>query len=132
MEHEVLSPQAGSKNIFLRYFTAMPVFFPLVGLFLLGQFCYESWSYLTETDLPSIYLLRPAVLLLYVVFWSAACVARKWGAIAFIILTILNVSFYLFAPDMLLKHIFGDLLFVPIPVNLLFAFLLLFYFRRFK
>lgn len=133
MENEIVQPEVAiTKNIFMRYFTVMPIFFPLIGLFLLGLSLFECWNYLADDTVFALYRFRPAVMLLYFVFWAAACLGRKWGALAFIVLTILNVAFYLFGPNILLKRAFGDLLFVPIPVNLVFSFLLLFYFRKFK
>jgi hypothetical protein len=133
MEKEIVQLEVtGSKNIFMRYFTVMPIFFPLIGLFLLGLSLFESWNYLADDSVFALYRFRPVVMLLYFVFWAAACLGRKWGALAFIILTILNVALYLFGPNILLKRAFGDLLFVPIPVNLVFSFLLLFYLRKFK
>jgi hypothetical protein len=133
MEKEIVQQEVvGPKNIFMRYFTVMPIFFPLIGLFLLGLSLFECWNYLADDSVFALYRFRPVVMLLYFVFWAAACMGRKWGALAFIVLTILNVAFYLFGPDILLKRAFGDLLFVPIPVNLVFSFLLLFYFRKFK
>lgn len=119
------------QNISVRYFKNMPIIFPLTGLFLLAMFLFETWSWIGEDGVSALYKLRPVVLLAYFVFWSAACLKKKWGAMAFLILTILNVSFYFFAPDMMLKRAIGDILFKPLPINLLFSFLLLFFFRKF-
>jgi hypothetical protein len=132
MKEESLPAQPASKGLLVRYFTEMPIFFPLIGLFLLAITIFEGWSFIGDDSVSRIYWFRPAVMFLYFIFWSATCLARKWGAIAFIVLTILNVSFHLFGPDMVAKRALGDLMFLPIPVNLLFSFLLLFFFRKFK
>ncbi|WP_118972799.1 hypothetical protein [Taibaiella koreensis] len=124
------SPEKG--NLLSRYFKTLPVFFPLIGLFLLGIALYEAISYLGDDSVSRLFWLRPLVLLLYFLFWAGACLARKVPAISFLVLTIVNVSFYLFGPHMLLWRALGDLLFIPLPVNLLFAFLLLFFFRKMK
>jgi hypothetical protein len=132
MENEAVRPETGQKNILARYFTDMPIFFPLIGLFLLGLTAFEAWSFLGDDSVSRMYWLRPGIMLLYFIFWAAVCLARKWGALAFIGLTIVNVAFHLFGPDMMLKRAVGDLLFLPIPINLVFSFLILFFFRKLK
>jgi len=129
-QQEKLAAPAVTGSLPLRYFKSMPVVFPLIGLFILGLTAFEAWNYLGDDSVSRLYWLRPLVLLLYFAAWAGACLRYKAGGIAFVFLTIVNVSFYFFAPDILLRRALGDLLFVPIPVNLLFAFLLLFYFRR--
>jgi len=130
--NEAAAPGAKPKSLIARYFTVMPIFFPLIGLFLLAMTLFEAWSFLGDDSVGRIYWLRPAVMLLYFIFWSTICLGKKWGGIAFIALTIANVAFQLFGPDIVLKHAIGDLLFVPLPVNLVFSFLLLFFFRKLK
>ncbi|MFT4061416.1 MAG: hypothetical protein QM642_03555 [Edaphocola sp.] len=120
------------KNILKRYFTDMPVFFPLIGLFLIAMAGYELQNYWGDNSVSAWYLWRPAILLLYAVFWAGICFRQKWAAIAFVVLTIANVSYYFWGPDSYLHRAIGDLLFIPIPVNLLFAFVLLFFFRKLK
>ncbi len=119
-----------AAQVMARFFKAMPVFFPLIALFHLGQTIFETFNYIGDESVAKAYWLRPLVLLLYSVFWIATCFRQRWGGIAYIALTICNVVFYLFGPDILLKRAIGDILFVPIPVNLLFSFLLLFFFRK--
>jgi len=92
----------------------------------------EAWQFLGSDEVSHLYWLRPAVMFLYFLFWAAACCGRKWGGIAFVALTIANVAFSLFGPDIMLKQAIGDLLFVPLPASLVFAFLLLFFFRRLR
>ena len=132
MEKQETVVPAARKNIVVRYFTLMPIFFPLIGLFLLGLTLMEAFNYIGDDSISRLYWLRPVVLLLYFLTWAGACLARKVPAIGFVALTIINVAAYLFGPDVLLKRALGDLLFVPIPVNLLFSFLLLFFFRKMK
>jgi len=115
-----------------RYFSNLPIFFPLIGLFHIGLAVYEAWYWIGDDSVSRLYWLRPAVLLLYALFWCGACMLKKWAGIGYVVLSVINVSFHLFGPDIMLKRAIGDLLFVPIPANLLFAFLLLFYFKRMK
>lgn len=132
MEEKVTTQKPEPKGLIDRYFTKMPIFFPLIGLFLLGMTIFEAWNYLGDNSVSYVFWLRPLVLLVYFLSWAGACLARKIPAIIFVVLTILNVILYLFGPEILLKRAIGDLLFSPIPVNLLFAFLLLFFFRKMK
>lgn len=132
MKEGSLSPQPTPKSVLVRYFTEMPIFFPLIGLFLLAMTIFEGWSFIGDDSVSRIYWFRPVIMFLYFIFWTGTCLARKWGALGFIVLTVVNVSFHLFGPDIIMKRALGDLLFIPIPVNLLFSFLLLFFFRRFK
>jgi hypothetical protein len=120
------------KNIGQQYFSNMPIVFPLVGLFLLGLTLFEAWNYLGDHEVSLVYWLRPVVLLFYFLFWAGTCLGFKKAGLAFLVLTIVNVAFQLFGPDTLLKRALGDILFLPLPVNILFSFLLLFYFRKLK
>jgi hypothetical protein len=120
------------RNIVARFFTEMPIIFPLIALFHLGLTIFEALNYIGDDSVSRIYWLRPLVLLVYTFCWGAVCFTRKWGAMGYLVLTLINVSFNLFGPDILLRRALGDLLFAPIPINLLFAFLLLFYFRKMK
>jgi len=131
-KQEIITSEGPKGNVLVRYFKTMPIFFPLIGLFLLFLTFYEALNYLGDDSVSHLYWLRPLVLALYFLCWAGACLARKLPAIGFVGLTIINVAFYLFGPDSILKRALGDLLFLPIPVNLLFAFLLLFFFRRMK
>lgn len=130
-ENKAALPE-GRRNVIVQYFTRMPVVFPLVGLFLLVLAGAEAWNYYGDGEVSFLYRLRPAVLLLYFLFWAGVCFERKKAGLAFLCLTILNVAFYLFGPESVMKHALGDLLFIPLPVNILFSFLLLFYFRKLK
>ena len=137
MEKEIEEKPQVSKNIIKQYFTNMPIMFPMIGLFLLFMTFTEAQNYIGDDSVAKEYLWRPVILLLYTVFWVVACYKRKWGALAFLILTILNVSFYLFGPrgaDAYLKHAVGDILFLydKVSLNMIFSFMLLFYFRRMK
>lgn len=131
MENERLAASPASRdNMLLRYFKDMPIVFPLIGLFLLGLTVLEAWNFLGDDSVSRLYWLRPLVMLVYFLCWAGICLRSKKAGIAFVVLTILNVSFHLFGPDILWRRALGNLLFEPIPINLLFAFLLLFFFRR--
>ena len=132
MEQQSVSQKPEPQNILARFFSRLPIFFPLIALFHIGLTIYEAYYWVGDDSVSRLYWLRPAVLLLYVIFWCGACLLKKWAGIGYVILTVVNVAFHLFGPDIMLKRALGDLLFVPIPANLLFSFLLLFYFKRMK
>jgi len=130
MENESTVPV--SQNPVKRYFTAMPILFPLIGLFLLTMAGLEFWNYGTDSGYMLIYWLRPILFAVYALLWVPVCFARKWAALSFLIVSILGMAYFLFGPDNNLKHAIGDVLILPIPANVLFSFLLLFYYRRMK
>lgn|GEM_PF-711424 len=130
-ENQIATPgTAAQKGLVKKYFTGLPVFFPLIGLFLLGLTLFEANLWIGDDSVSRVYWFRPLLSLLYTLFWMGACLLNKRMAMAFIILSILNVSFHFFGPDIIWKRALGEILFVPLPVNLLFSFMLLFYFRR--
>lgn len=110
----------------------MPIFFPLIGIFLAFLTLYESFNWLGDASVPKIYWSRPLVMLAYTFFWVVACMGKKWGGIAFVVLSVGNIALHLFAPEWPVKKAIGDILFVPLPANLLFSFLLLFYIGRLR
>lgn len=112
------------------FFTTAPIAFPMIALFHIWLTISESVNYIGDTSVFLIFSLRPIVLLLYTIFWIGCCYLKKWAGFGYLFLTMLNVSFYLFAPPSILKEAIGDLLFIPIPVNMLFCFLILYYFKR--
>ncbi len=119
-----------SKGFLYNFFRRPAVFFPLIALFHLGLTISEGLNYIGNDEVYRTYWLIPVVLLLYTVFWSGATLYKKWGAIGYVILTVANVSLHFFGPPGIFKQALGDILFLPVPVNLVFSFLLLFYFRK--
>lgn len=138
----------GIPKIVKRYFTTAPIIFPLIGLFHIGIFIYQSISWV-GAPVGFMYQLRPVVLAAYTVAWIGACFLRKKYATTYLVLTIILVSFYYLFPE---KHIYNsdwqnifqyllvqvahlhdavsDILLYPLPANILFSFIILFYYRR--
>lgn len=134
-------------SILKKYFTTAPVIFPLIGLFHMGLLLYQTMVWLVP-DVGFVYWLRPVVLAAYTVCWVGACFLRKKFATAYLILTILTVSFHYFCPStvnnfdgqsffqgvykqiVLLHGAVSDVLLVPLPTNILFSFIILLYYRR--
>lgn len=119
-----------SKGFLYNFFRRPPVFFPLIALFHLWLTISEGFNYIGNNDVYLAYWLIPVVYLFYTVFWCGATMYKKWGALGYLFLTIANVSVHFFAPASIYKQALGDIMFIPVPVNLLFSFLLLFFFRR--
>jgi hypothetical protein len=131
-------------NFLKRFFTTAPIIFPLIALFHIGLTAYEAVNYIGDTSVSYYYWLRPMVLALYTLFWLGCCYRKKWGGLGYLLLTIANVAFYFFGPDSLLnidsaswinqlivlRRAIGDLLFVPLPANILFSFIILFYYQK--
>lgn len=134
-------------SVLKKYFTTAPVIFPLIGLFHLGLLAYESVMWL-DADVSFLYWFRPVLLAAYTLCWLGACFLRKRYATAYLILTIITVSFHYFCPSsvnnfdgqgfwqmayikiVLLHGAISDILLVPLPVNILFSFIVLLYYRR--
>jgi len=117
-------------SLLYRIFRRPPVIFPLLSLFLIGLTLFEAWNWLGDTSLPKVYWWRPVILLGYTVFWIGANFLKKWAAVAFIVLTIANISLQFFGADGLLRTALGDILFPQVPLHLFLCILLLFYFRQ--
>lgn len=118
------------NNLLIRYFTTAPLVFPLIGLFHLYLSIAEVLNYVGDSSVHSVYLFRPAFFILFTVFWIGCCFLKHWAALGYLALTMATISFNFFGPDGMFKHAVGDVLFAPVPVNLLCAFLVLFYYPR--
>lgn len=144
-----MSPQKDSVSFVKKFFTTAPVIFPLIALFHIGLLLYVCFTWFT----PGVswwFWLRPVVLALYTWFWIGACYLRKREATAYLILTIIMVTFYYFGPGggnnldgqsifgdaynqlVLLHRSVADILLDPLPANILFSFIILLYYRRMK
>lgn len=128
------------KEFINKFFFKPPVIFPLVALFLIfltiNEFSIISIGY--DDTLAKI---RPYIMLLYTVFWIAATFFKRWGAMGFFLLSILGSSIYFFMPMTILQYIFGDILMlkygteagiIPIPFNLIFSFILIYFYKLMK
>jgi hypothetical protein len=63
----------------------------------------------------------------YTIFWIAACDLRRWGAIGYILLTVLNTSIFLGVKSIYTRDIYTSNLFI---LDALFSFYLVFFYRR--
>jgi len=124
------------KNSFVRNFKEViidigrkaPILFPLVGGFHLLWLGWTIWTNRTE-QFPSIIWLGHLWMLGYTIFWLAACDLKKWGALGYLFLTLLNSSLYL---AQLNGKIATDYISSIPLIDGLFSFFLFFYYKRFS
>lgn len=109
-----------------RFIQKPPVLFPLVALFHIAMLGYGLYSYSTE-PFPSLIWVQPLWLLLYTFSWVFVCDMKRWAAIAYVLLTVLNLSLRFLLTSSIDINNFTDALF---PADILFSFLALFYYRQ--
>jgi hypothetical protein len=104
-----------------------PVLFPLVALFHIGFLLYSIYDYSSE-PMGKIWV-QPLWLLCFTASWLFVCDMKKWAAVAYIVLTALNLvlRFVLKSPMDIVY--FTDALF---PADVLFSFFIFFYLRQFE
>jgi hypothetical protein len=119
-----------SDSIFTKLVRRPPIVFPLVALFLLCMSVVEMYFFWDGSSIYKEYLFRPLLMLLYTIFWMGCCMFKKWGAIGFVTLCIVQLCLILFLPDSRFKVAVVNNFFSDYPINLGMAFLVLFYFRR--
>jgi hypothetical protein len=105
------------------------VLFPWVALFHAGLFVYLILSYAGDEPITSPLWLQPVYMLLYCVSWLYVCDMKRWAAFVYIGLTSISIVLQLTMKAGYAKDMYTDLMF---PVNILFCFFVLFYFKRFE
>lgn len=104
-----------------------PQLFPLVGLFFIFTLCYSVWN-VHSAPFPSLEWLQPAWMLAYLVSWLFLCDMRRWAAWLFTGLVLLNLALYLSLTSFDLREIMISAIF---PLDILFGFFVLFYYKRY-
>ncbi len=105
-----------------------PVSFPVIGLFHLLWFIYTIWSDRHE-PFPDLVWLEVLWMFGYTTFWIAACDLRKWGAMGYIVLTLVNACVYLATRNHKIPlGYFSDMFLL----DGLFSIFLVFYYKKFK
>lgn len=115
-----------SETFLKRIFTKPPILFPLVALFHLMMLCYSIWNY-KEFSFPSVYWLPSLWLLIYLISWLFICDLKRWAALLYIALTILNVLLHYILKYQSEVSIYTAPFFV---IYILFSFFALFYYRK--
>lgn len=119
------------KNIIL-YFQKAPIIFPLLGIFLVFLTGYEISIFWIQADNPTLFNLRPLVFSLYSIAWIACCYLKKWGAISFIAITSSCLGIYHLSNNDQWQNIIGEILYKPLPLNVLMCMLVLLFYKKFK
>lgn len=121
-----------SDSLSYKLLRRPPILFPLVALFFVFMCAVEMYLFWGDTSIYKVYLLRPVVMMVYTVFWVGCCLLKKWGAVGFVTLSILQLCLILFLPeaDDHFKDAVVNNFFSKYPINLGLSFLLLFYFKR--
>lgn len=102
--------------------------FPLVGLFHVLWLLWTIWSDHTA-PFPGIEWLQVLWMAGYTLFWLAACDLHKWGALGYIVLTLINASLYLAIRNNSLSILYMSNIFL---IDGLFSVFLVFYYRKFS
>jgi len=105
-----------------------PVLFPLVGLFHVLLLARTIWDdrHVPVTDIAWVEVLWMTA---YTMFWLAACDMRKWGALAYMLLTATDACVYLAVRNHLLPI---DAISNMFLIDALFSVFLLYYYKRFN
>ena len=102
-----------------------PTLFPWAALFHVGITAHAIWVFRAEPALAWFY---PVSLIIYTVFWFFVCSMHRWAAIGYVLFTSVNLLLQnLFQEGV--WHSFGGALF---PLDILFSFFVLFYYKRFS
>ena len=105
-----------------------PVLFPLVALF---HVLWLTWAFVTLMGGPigAPDLLRVAWMAAYTFFWIGACDMRKWAALGYMGITILNFILFFSLKSIYDKDVYTSSIFL---LDGLFSFFLLVYYKRFR
>jgi len=104
-----------------------PVIFPWVALFHFVMLVYQLWLY-HDSPFPSIDWLQPGWMLAYTMLWLFVCDMRKWAALSYIAISMLNLLLYLNVMGVQL-NIYSSPIYL---IDILFSFFLLFFYKRFE
>ncbi len=115
------------KQIVVDISTKNIILFPLIGLFHLLWTLDAVWRGHSEITSP-IVLIELAWMLGFTVFWLAACDLKKWGALGYLILTIVDISLYVAVRNGSVSQVYlSDICLF----DGLFSFFLLFFYKNF-
>jgi hypothetical protein len=122
------------QNFFQRLWTGLPVVFPLVALFHIAILIITLIGFAQSGTLSEVATAGTCLeLLLYTALWVFVCLKNRWAATGYIVLTSLNLGLQYLTPSASARRSFSDAM-EPghLPVDALFCFFLLFYYKRFR
>ena len=104
-----------------------PMLFPLVAL---GHILWLLWLTWNDRFVPlGIEWLQVLWMAGYTFFWIAASDMRKWGALGYMFLTMINIIIFLTAKSVYTRDVYMSSLFL---IDGLFSFFLVFYYKKFR
>ena len=116
------------KEFFSDIITKPLILFPLVGLAHILWLLWIVWGN-RHAPLNGIEWLQVLWMLGYTTFWIAACDYRKWGALGYIALMMLNAILFLSIKNINDRELYMSPIFL---VDGIFSFILLFFYKRFR
>jgi hypothetical protein len=122
------------QNFFRRLWTELPVLFPMVALFHVVILVVTLTGFAQNGTLADAATAGTCIeLLLYTILWVLVCLKYRWAAIAYIVLTSVNLGLqYLTPAGSIWKSISDAMEPGHLPVDVLFCFFLLFYYKRLR
>ncbi len=105
-----------------------PVVMPFVGVAHILWLLWTIWQN-RYTQINGVEWLQVLWMLAYTISWIAACDLKKWGAIVYILLTVLNVSLFLAIKNGYDRSVYTSNLFL---LDAMFSFYLLLFYKRFS
>lgn len=109
-----------------KWLTRPPALFPWVALFHLVITAHAIWSFIGE---PLESWVHPVCLALYTLLWFFICGMKRWAALGYVALTSINLLLHFLWAKEGTWFIFSGALF---PVDVLFSFFILVYYKRFS
>jgi len=106
-------------------FKKPPVIMPYVALAHIFWLLWTVWMCVTGSF--ALLWLQVGWMIAYTVCWVAACDLRRWGAVGYILLTVLNTTIFLVVKSVYTRDIYTSNLFL---LDALFSFYLVFFYRR--
>lgn len=97
--------------------------FPLVALFHIVLLLFSVYNASSE-PLGSLIWLQPLWMIAYTLVWVFVCGMKKWAALAYILLTVLNVLLHFFTHDLYVSSLF--------LMDVVFSMILMAYYKHFK
>lgn len=122
------------KSFLHKFFQRPPVVFPIVSVFLIIITIIDIREWVGLQSVLPIYWYRPVPLISYTFFWVGATLYQRWAAAAFVLLSILHMVLTMFVlqDGDTLARILDNFMVHPVPLGLLFSFIILLYFRRLR
>lgn len=111
-----------------RIWQKPPVAFPIILVFHIGLLAYMVYDAIAD-PIGGLLLFQPLSMLLFTVAWLFICDLKRWAAFTYMGLTTINLWMRFVITDEINRVYFTDVLF---PADIVFTFIILLYFKKFK